>query len=178
MTDPPGSRFPDRNDPPRTGPGGARPVEYRPPATADRPRRVIDAGRLWTGGVMAGMVAAGVAVVGLLIARGIFDIPVLIRRGGELVAPTTWWYAGAAFLAALLATGLLHLLLIAAPQPHRFFGWIFGLAVTIAVLAPLTTTAGPATRIAVCLINLAIGVTIGSIVSGVSRRVAQVLDEP
>jgi hypothetical protein len=27
-------------------------------------RRIVDAGRLWTGGLMAGPVAAGVAVVG------------------------------------------------------------------------------------------------------------------
>ncbi|HET9655661.1 MAG TPA: DUF6069 family protein [Kineosporiaceae bacterium] len=180
MTDSGGSNYRDGNEAPGTG-QGPQPVPAVPPyptgRAAGRPGRVIDAERLWTGGVMAGVVAAGVAVVGLLVARGIFDIAVLVRQHGELVAPSTWWYAGAAFFAALLATGLSHLLLAAAPQPHRFFGWIFGLAVTISVLAPLTTAAGLATRVAVSLINLAIGISIGSIVSGVSRRVSQILDE-
>ena len=41
------------------------------------PTRSIDAGRLWTGGVATALVAALVAVVGVLIARGLFDVPVL-----------------------------------------------------------------------------------------------------
>ena len=97
-------------------------------------RRIVDAGRLWTGGLMAGVVAAGVAVVGLLIARGILDVQVLVREDGKLVNANTWWYAGVAFLAAIAATGLLHLLLLSAPQPYRFFGWIVGLTVAIAAL--------------------------------------------
>jgi hypothetical protein len=147
-------------------------------AAGTQPRRIIDAGRLWSGGVMAALVAAGVAIVGLLIARGLFDIPVLVGRNGKLINADTWWYAAAAFLAGIGATGLLHLLLVAAPQPYRFFGWITGLAVTIAVLVPFTTAAGLDTKIAVGLINLAVGVCVSSIVSGVGRSAARVLDEP
>lgn len=184
MTDFGGSNSPDMNDVPGTGrrprpepdPQQSRSQQSRTAGGA--PRRVIDAGRLWTGGVMAGVVAGGVAIVGLLIARGILDIPVLVRLEGELVAPSTWWYAGMAFVGALLATGLLHILLAAAPQPHRFFGWIFGLVVAIAALAPLTTSATLATRVAVSAINLAIGLSIGSILSGVSRSASRVMDEP
>src|SRR4051812_38268294 len=83
------------------------------PAPGGRPRRIIDAGRLWSGGVLAGVVAAGVAVVGLLIARGVLDIPVLVERKGHLVSASMVWYAVAAFLAGILATGLLHALLAA-----------------------------------------------------------------
>jgi hypothetical protein len=147
-------------------------------AADGRPRRLVDAGRLWSGGVMAAVVAAGVAIVGVLIARGVFDIPVLVERGGKLVDASMWWYAGAAFAFAIGATGLLHALLVAAPQPYRFFGWITGLATTIAVLIPFTTAAGLDTKLAVGLINLAIGVCISSIVSGVGRSAARVLDEP
>lgn len=131
--------------------------------------RSVDAGRLWSGGVLAGVVAAGVAVVGLLVVRGILDIPVLVSRSGELVSPSTWWYAGAAFLAAVVATGLMHLLLVVAPQPFRFFGWIYGLGVAIAVLVPLTLDVGLKSKLSAALINLVIGVCIGSIVGGVGR---------
>ena len=104
-------------------------------------RRVVDAGRLWVGGIMAGVVGAGIAVVGLLIARGIADIPVLIEQKGKLVSASMWWYAGAALFAALLATGLLHALVLGAPRPFTFYGWITGLAVAIAALLPYTTGA-------------------------------------
>lgn len=149
----------------------------RPPSTR-RPRRVIDAGRLWSGGVLAGVVAAGVAVVGLLIARGVLDIPVLVERKGHLVNASMAWYALVAFGAAILATGLLHLLLLAAPQPYRFFGWIVGLATAIAVILPFTTGAETASKVAVALINLAIGICVGSIVSSIGHSAARVLDEP
>jgi hypothetical protein len=55
---------------------------------------VIDAQKLWIGGLMAGLVAAGVAIVGLLIVRGVFDIKVFVTGdGGEVVNASTWWYA-------------------------------------------------------------------------------------
>lgn len=141
-------------------------------------RRVVDTGRLWTGGLLAGVVAAGVAIVGLLVARGILDIPVLIDRDGELVDASTWWYAAAAFLAAMAATGLLHLLLLQAPQPYRFFGWIVGLAVAVAVLLPYATDAELESKVATSVINLVIGLSVGSVVGGLGRTSAQVLDEP
>ena len=148
----------------------------KPPEMAGN-RRIIDAGRLWTGGLMAGVVAAGVAVVGLLIARGIRDVEVLVQEDGKLVHANTWWYAGAAFLAAIVATGLLHLLLLSAPQPYRFFGWIVGLAVAIAALLPFVTDAELSSKVATSVLNLAIGLCIGSIVSGVGRSAARVRDE-
>lgn len=126
---------------------------------------------------MAGVVAAGVAVVGLLIARGILDIAVLVQQDGTLVDADTWWYAGAAFLAAIAATGLLHLLLQSAPQPYRFFGWIVGLATAIAALLPYATDAELSSKVATSVLNLAIGLSIGSVVGGVGRTAARVLVE-
>jgi hypothetical protein len=42
-----------------------------------RGRLRVDAARLWTGGLATALVAALVAVVGVLIARGLFDVSVL-----------------------------------------------------------------------------------------------------
>jgi hypothetical protein len=59
-----------------SGPGSTRP--------APKP----DAGRLWTGGLATAAVAALVAVAGVLIARGVFDVPVLAPTGeGTLATP-------------------------------------------------------------------------------------------
>ena len=141
-------------------------------------RRAVDAGRLWTGGVMAAVVAAGVAVVGLLIARGIADVPVLVQKDGQLVNAETWWYAVAAFAGAVVATGLLNVLLLWSPKPYLFFGWIIGLATAAAALLPFTFDAELSPKVATSAINLAIGVCIGSILAGVGRSAAEIRDEP
>jgi hypothetical protein len=52
-------------------------------------RQPVDAARLWTGGLATALVAALIAVVGVLIARGLFDIPVLApAREGASATPT------------------------------------------------------------------------------------------
>ena len=135
-------------------------------------RYVIDAQKLWIGGLMAGLVAAGVAIVGLLIVRGVFDIKVFVTDKGQVVNASLWWYAVVSFVAALFATGLLHLLLISAPSPWRFFGWIVGLGVAIAVIIPFTTDAELSAKVGTAGINLAIGIAVYSIVSGVGRAAA------
>jgi hypothetical protein len=155
----------------------SEPRVYARPAEPGQGRR-IDQGRLWTGGIMAAVVAALVAVVGLLLARGIADVPVLVERKGQLVDASTWWYAGAAALGAILATVLLDVLLMWAPKPYTFFGWIIGLVTAIATLLPYAYDAELAPRVATSAINLAIGICIGSIVAGVGRSAAYLPDRP
>lgn len=115
----------------------------------------LDAARLWTGGLATALVAALVAVVGVLIARGLFDIPVLApTREGALGNANTARLAALAAVAALLATGLLHLLLLSTPRPFRFFTWIISLLTLVAVLAPFMTDAKLATKVATAAIGL------------------------
>jgi hypothetical protein len=83
-----------------------------------RGRVHVDAARLWTGGIATALVV----VVGVLIARGLFDVPVLAPEGeGALGNASTARLAILAAVAALLATGLMHLLLLSTPRPFRFF---------------------------------------------------------
>jgi hypothetical protein len=135
------------------------------------PGRQVDAGRLWIGGAMAGLVGAGIVVVGFLLVRGILDIPVLIERGGRLVDADVWLYALGTFAAALVATGLLHGLLARAPRPYTFFGWITGLGIVIAALVPFTTGAELASRVALSAINIVAGTVMATIISTVGRGV-------
>lgn len=134
-----------------------------------RGRVRVDAGRLWTGGLATAVVAALVAVVGVLIARGLFDVPVLApSREGALGNANTVRLAGLAAVAALVATGLMHLLL-STPRPFRFFTWIVSLLTLLAVLAPFMTDAKLATQVATAAIGLVVGMAIGSLVSGAAR---------
>jgi hypothetical protein len=129
----------------------------------------VNANRLWTGGVATSVVAALVAVVGVLIARGLLEVPVLApTEEGVLGNANTARLALVAAGAALAATGLMHLLLLFIPRPWQFFTWIMSLVTLAAVLAPFSTDAEIATKVATAAIFLAIGVAIGSLVSGVA----------
>ncbi|MFE0023962.1 DUF6069 family protein [Amycolatopsis sp. NPDC059021] len=133
----------------------------------DRPG--VDAARLWAGGVATAVVAALIAIVGLLIARGIFAVEVLAPKGDGIWGnANTTTYAVVAAIAALLATGLMHLLSVATPAPGQFFGWIMVLVTAIAVVLPLTLTVNISAKVATALINLVLGLAIAVIVSSMA----------
>ncbi|MFI7061275.1 DUF6069 family protein [Kribbella sp. NPDC050124] len=139
-----------------------------PSHAADRAPRV-NAARLWAGGAATAVVAALVAVVGILLARSVFDLAVLAPEGeGVWGDADTWTYAGCAAAAALVATGLAHLLILSTPSPLRFFRWVITLATLAAMLAPFAAERSWE-AVATAVINLAIGVTIGSLVSSTAR---------
>lgn len=141
-----------------------------PPYGRRRGRPKVDAGRLWAGGLATAITAALVAVVGILIARGIFDVPVLAPEGeGTWGDADTGRYAVYAAAAALVATALIHGLILFVPRYRLFFGWIMVLATAVAALAPFGVDAETAAQVATSLINLTLGVTIGSLLSGVAR---------
>ena len=141
-----------------------------PPET---PRRV-DARQLWSGGAATAVVAALVALVGILVCRWLFKIPILApQRDGAWGDASTAGYVFASAAIALFATALMYLLLLSTPRPRTFFSWIIGLATVIAVVFPFSTTAPVSQKAATALVNLVLGFAIGSLISGVSIRAAR-----
>jgi len=135
------------------------------------PTRKVDARALWSGGVATAVVAALIALVGILVCRWLFNVPILSpRREGAWGNASTVGYVFAAAACALVATGLMHLLLISTPYPRVFFGWIIGLATVVAVVYPFSTTAPTSQKFATAVVNLILGVAIGTLVGEVSRR--------
>jgi hypothetical protein len=133
--------------------------------------RKVDARTLWSGGVATAVVAGLIALAGILVCRWLFNIPILApRQDGAWGDASTVGYVLAAAAIALAATGLMHLLLLAAPYPRVFFGWIIGLATVIAVVYPFSTTAPTSQKLATAVVNLILGVFIGTLVAEVSRR--------
>ena len=143
--------------------------DYSPNALDANYRPGIDAGRLWAGGVATAIVAALLAVVGLLIARGLFGVAVLAPKGeGIWGNANTTTYAIIAAVAALAATGLMHVLSLATPTPSQFFGWIMVLVTLIAVVLPLTLEVELSAKIATAIINLVLGLAIATIISNMA----------
>ena len=138
-----------------------------PPQT----RTVVDVRTLWAGGVATAIVAALVALVGVVVCRWLFNIPLLSpeSQGTYGDAHTTDVVLLAA-AAALLATGLAHLLLTAAPRPMTFFTWIVALVTLLLVLFPFSTSAPLSQKIATAAVDLVIGFAIGSLLNGVGSR--------
>ena len=92
------------------------------------PRPKVDAGQLWPGGVATAIVAALVALVGILVCRWLFSIPLLSpQQDGAYGDAHTTGYVLAAAVAALIATAILYLLLLSTPRPMTFFTWIVAL---------------------------------------------------
>ncbi|MCF2532218.1 DUF6069 family protein [Yinghuangia soli] len=155
--------------PPGTQPGPYAPQQPQPQSPPP-PRSKVDAGRLWMGGAMAAVVAALTAVVAVLLVRGVLDVAVFAPEGeGAFGDASTGALAIGAAGAALAATLLMHILLLAAPQPGRFFTWIVGLATAVMVLLPFTTDAELSAKIGSAAVYLAIGIAIGSLVSASGR---------
>jgi hypothetical protein len=148
------------------------PINPQQPAPEMRPRRpAVDAGQLWAGGIATAIVAALVALVGVLACRWLLNIPILAPRQdgayGDVHTTTLVIVAG---VAALVATALAHLLLVSTPRPMSFFSWIVGLAIVLAILFTFQTSAPLTQKIATAVVYVVIGLAIGSLLNGVGIR--------
>src|SRR5580692_9489426 len=142
------------------------------PASTDgagRPRFRPDPGRFWAGAVATAIVAALIALVGILICRWTLNIPILAPRGdGAWGNAHTAEYALVAALIAVIAAGLLYLLVLGTPQPNMFFNWIMGLATLAAVVYPFSTGAPLDQKFATALVNLVLGIAIISLLTAMA----------
>ena len=96
-------------------------------------------------------------------------------RPTRWVEPGPLWAGGVATavvaaLIALVATAIMHLLLLTTPRPQVFFGWIIGLATLVAVVFPFSTTAPLDQKVATATVNLILGIAIGMLINGVAAR--------
>lgn len=125
----------------------------------------VNGGRLWSGGVAAALVAAGIAMVGFLVVKGLLRLPILgVDVDGAVTRPSLFTYGLVGFLGALLATGIIHILLATTPRPFVFFGWIVALVTILGMLVPLLTVEGFRTGAATAAVNLVIGVSTGVLI--------------
>ncbi|QPP08705.1 hypothetical protein G4Z16_22440 [Streptomyces bathyalis] len=126
--------------------------------------------RLWAGGVVVALVAALAAAVALLLVRGVLDIPVFApEEEGTMELTSTGQLALGSALAALAATAVLHLLVLATPQPGRFLGWIIALGTAAVMLLPFTSDASWEAKAGSAGVYLVIGVVVGTLLSTVAR---------
>ncbi|MFE3546452.1 DUF6069 family protein [Nocardia sp. NPDC059177] len=132
------------------------------------PKPAVNIGKLWAGGIGTAVVAALLVVVAIMLVRGVLGIAILSPEGaGAYGTVSTTSYAVAAAGAALLATALLMVLLLAMPSPLTFFTWICLLLTAVAVILPFTLVADLDAKIATAVINLLIGLCVTTMLSSV-----------
>jgi hypothetical protein len=138
-------------------------------------QRSVDARSLWIGGVATALVAALVAVVGVLVVRGVLSIPVIAPANteGAIDYVGAVWVAGFAILGGLVATAIAHVLLLYAPRPLAFLGWIIGLVALAFAIWPFTVDVKTNVRIANAVLYLVIGIAIGIQLTGTANQAAR-----
>ena len=111
------------------------------------------------------------ALTGVLVSRWLFHLTVLApRQDGAYGDVRTTALILVAVAAAIVATGVVHLLMLGTLRPLLFFGWIVALVTTIPVIFPFSTTAPLSQKAATAFVNLVLGIAIGSLINGVSVR--------
>jgi Family of unknown function (DUF6069) len=137
------------------------------------PNRIVNVRALWAGGAASAVVAALVAVVGVIICEDVLDLemtpPPLLPIGQSLVIQ----YALTSGVLALAATGLAHLLAMTTPRPAAFFSWIVGLATVVGIAVPLGSSGPWAARFATAIVDLAIGLCVLTLVRSMLARATQ-----
>ena len=133
----------------------------------------IDAARLWAGAAATALVAGLVALVAMMVFDVGFNItpvtPVWVLGDGRdwsLYAQ----FAVTGAVAALVAAGLLHLLLLGAPKPLVFFGWVVALVTIAAAVSPFGQNAELSEQIATAVIAGCIGLVTGTSLGAVAGR--------
>ena len=140
------------------------------PEQVPRSRVVIDAGRLWGGGVATALVAALAAAVGVLICRDLLNVKLVEPPLLPFTDSFPINYALTAAVLALAATGLAHLLSLATPRPRVFFNWIVGLITVATMVVPFALEGSLKGKICAAVINMVIGICIASLLSAVLSR--------
>jgi hypothetical protein len=131
----------------------------------------VDIRRYRAAGLATSIVAALIAVVGVIVTNGVFKVSLLgsdesgVGGGAGTVA-----YAFAAFVCGLVASELMLLLLRTTPTPITYYGWIVGLVTTVAAVVPLTTGSDFGAKVAMALTNACIGTAIGALTVSATRR--------
>jgi Family of unknown function (DUF6069) len=140
------------------------------PEPVSRSRVVIDVPRLWGGGLATAVVAALVAAVGVLICRDLLNLKLVEPPLLHITDSFPVNYAITAFVLALAATGLAHLLSLVTPRPRVFFGWIIALCTVATMVLPFALEGSLKGKICAAVINMVIGICITSLLSAVLSR--------
>lgn len=141
-----------------------------PPREAAANRVRADSAQFWAGALGTAVVAAFIAVVGIFVCRRALHIPVLAPAGdGAWGNAHTAEYGLVAALIAIIAAGLLYLLVHGTRHAKMFFDCVMGLATLAAVVYPFSTAVPLDQKAATAVVNLVLGIAITALLKEMAR---------
>lgn len=165
--------YPAAEPPPVVEPTPARPpqqVQRQAAPVQQQPQRpTLAYGTYWAGVAATVLVAALIGVAASVIFEQVFDIGLVSPPDLLDVGRNVSW-AGAGALFALAAGVVLQLLVLAAPSPRMFFGWLVGLATAILAVLPWTSSADVLETAMTSLVWIILGIAIGSLLGATLAR--------
>ena len=148
------------------------PQDPEAPAAArtEDPRLGLEVGRFWAGALATVVVCALIGLVAAFLLGEVFELdlqspPDLFGSGSDMVA---WTVMGGLF--ALIASVVLHLLVMSTPRPRTFFGWVVALATVILAAAPFAGDFEAVPAALAALVWIIIGIATWSLLTGVLGR--------
>lgn len=139
----------------------------RPPQSRWHGQTEFSVTKLWTGGVVTALIEALLAVVGFLVVNGILGMEILgVGPKDGVYSVTMAGYALAGAFVALVATAVMHLLLVGTPRPLFYFAWIGALCTAILVLIPISLVHDWSDALPTAVNNAIGGIVITVIVRG------------
>ncbi|GAA3207315.1 DUF6069 family protein [Oerskovia jenensis] len=145
------------------------PAPHEPVNPAD-PRLAVEVGRFWAGAAATALVAALIGLVAVIILERIFSFTLVPPPDIFSTASHQAAFAIDGAILALLAAGLLHVLILTTPRPRAFFGWIMALVIVVITALPFAWTTDTTSAVLSGLVNLLIGVAVWSLLAGVAGR--------
>ncbi|MFF3066108.1 DUF6069 family protein [Oerskovia sp. NPDC057915] len=142
----------------------------REPVNPADPRLAVEVGRFWAGAAATALVAALIGLVAVIILERIFSFTLVPPPDIFSTASHQAAFAIDGAILALLAAGLLHVLILTTPRPRAFFGWIMALVIVVVTALPFAWTTDTTSAVLSGLVNLLIGVAVWSLLAGVAGR--------
>ncbi len=154
---------------PGTVPTGEPADTWDAPVPAPGESMRLDAGRFWAGAAATVLVCTLIGFAASVIIEQVFDLE-LLSPPDLFDAGTSASWAGAGALFALLAAIVLQLLVLAAPRPSMFFGWLVALTAVILAVLPFTGSPDGPSAVVTGVVWLALGLAVWSMLTGVLSR--------
>ncbi len=144
-------------------------TSYRPdegaqaprPATVSNYRAGIDQVRFWVGAMLTAGIAAGAALIGLVLIRGVLGIPILVTSSHPVDVAA---YTLLTVAIAIGASALYNLMLHIAPHPTTYYGALAAVLIALAVLLPFTIPVPLVSQAVLAGLNLVVGLVIAFLV--------------
>jgi hypothetical protein len=141
---------------------------------------VVDAGRFWIAALVCAVIAGLAGLVAFWAISDIGGINLFVRDfpDAEVVLLTSWPSFLVSFLMAIIAAGVLHLMMLFLVRPTWFFTILSLVLLAVAALFPYTIDVPTESQVWLMVLHTVVGVIIFALLLGTMPFVVKQADPP